>query len=215
MVTVGLVAEGTHDFIMLEPFIRAELSKKNINNLSFRTLQPTPDETGKMSRGGWARVLTWCQTYAGANIDTFFTPLFAGDPSCDIIVIHLDGDALEQIEPHTSVAIPQNPDPSSRVASLVAAVEEWLNAAPETRRRLVCAIPVQHTEAWVLAAEDNGHDYSSDDAKAEFRKEHTRKGGLERFYRQKVLAATRGAFTPPSCASYQAFAGECDAVELS
>ena len=135
MVTVGLVAEGTHDFIMLESFIKAELAKKGVAEVKIRTPQPTPDETGTMSRGGWTRVLAWCKTHSAEKIDTFFSPLFANDPACDLVVLHVDGDALEHMGSHTTRVIPQDPSVEARVAAVMEAIEEWLDLAPERRKK--------------------------------------------------------------------------------
>lgn len=214
MITVGLVAEGTHDFIMLRPLISAELKKRGIEEIQFRALQPTPDETGKMSEGGWTKVLAWCQTYNGMNIETFFTPLFAGDPPCDVIIIHMDGDALECVEPHTTKQIPENPPITERVAVVVDILEEWLSTPKERKSKIAFAVPVLQTEAWILAVEDGSKSYHDVDAKSEFRKTHSGRGRFEAYYMRKVTAACTGEFQLPTCPSYRAFAELCAGVEI-
>jgi hypothetical protein len=216
MFKVGLVAEGTHDFIMLSPLIAHELAKLSIHEVVFRSLQPIQDETGKMSGGGWSRVLSWCQRYNGPALDTFFAPLFEGDAGCDAIVIHLDGDALALIAPHTTVAIPSpNPDIKIRVQTIAKAIEGWLATDQERRQKLALAIPVLSSEAWILAAESFAGDPSAVDAKVEFRKEHDfRTMKLEHYYAQRVKKATEPLAVEPSCDSYCAFAIEISNLKL-
>lgn len=212
-VTVGLVVEGTHDFVMLSPFIVEELKKRGATEVIFKKLQPTPDETGKMTEGGWTKVLAWCQTYGGTNIETFFTPLFADDPACDIIIIHMDGDALEQIAPHTDVAIPETPDVQTRVDTITLAISKWL-ASPSRDEKLAYAIPVLQTEAWVLAVSDPGSTFNALDAKAAFRSEHTGRGRLHGYYEAKVSQAFASGFVPPKCDSYTSFQTQCAQITI-
>lgn len=165
MAVIGIVAEGTHDFIMLDPFIRAELAKKVGQGITIKALQPAPDATGKMTDGGWGKVMGWCQKYAGAKLETFFKPLFSGDVPCDAIIVHLDGDALEVMAPHTAVVIPSGQlNPDARVKLVVAALEGILSPAAR-RNKVAFAVPVLHTEAWVLAAENSHPSPASIDKK--------------------------------------------------
>ncbi|UXR93895.1 hypothetical protein [Agrobacterium tumefaciens] len=216
MLTVGLVAEGTHDYLMLEPFIRRELSKREIDDITFKFLQPYQDATGSMSGGGWPRVVAWCKTHSGTGLETFFTPLFAGDPECDVIIIHVDGDALEMLVPHTAVQISiPVPDKVTRVDTLVAAIEDFLNAPTSCRSKIALALPVLHTEAWILAAENYPQDPCTIDAKAEFRNSYDfTQTRLADYYRQKVAAATGSNWTDPACYSYSKFSSEVGGLDL-
>lgn len=209
MLTIGLVAEGAHDFIMLEPFIRREVRRRTGREIRFRKLQPAPDQTGTMADGGWSRVIAWCKLYAGDAIETFFTPVFAGDVPCDVIIVHLDGDALEEVRAHTTVIIP-SPVPSIevRLCVLTEVLEECLAASPDSRRRIALALPVLQTEAWMLAAEGDSGRVEGIDAKREFRRSYRQhSGGMAKKYTSRVrnIGANPNAEV---CISYQRFVSE-------
>ena len=214
MVTVGLVVEGTHDFLMLQPLVTVELRKRTADAISFRHLQPMQDATGSYGGGGWSRVATWCLTNAGANLETFFSPLFANDPGCDLIVIHLDGDALEKLEPHTQIAIPQQPiSVQQRVSTLTAIIDRWLSISAQRRSNLAFALPVLHTEAWIVCAEGIHH-CEAIDAKQLFRSTFVpaTHGKLAVFYENRSSAVQPVYAHMQHSISYQAFSQEVAAV---
>jgi hypothetical protein len=217
MITIGLVAEGWHDYLMLEPLISAELGRRTTERLSFKHLHPMQDATGSYDRGGWSKVLAWCISNSGDGLETYFTPLFAGDPACDLIVVHLDGDALESLGPHTVVSVPDGPIPVSvRIATLTSIVEDWLKPDPERRRRLALALPVQHTEAWILCAEGVVN-CEEVDAKTLFRGTFSRRGGhkLSAFYKRRSNAIRVEEQRMEKSISYQSFCGELNRASIN
>lgn len=215
MVTVGLVAEGVHDFFMLDPFIRKVLSDRIGTTIRYRNLQPMPDQTGNLGDGGWSRVIAWCKNNAGDRLETFFTPLFAGEQPCHAIVVHLDGDALEVVGSHTSVVIPSDVrDVSQRVTLLSDVLKECLSLHESRRRKIAFAIPVLQTEAWILAAEGFVGDVEAINSKNEFRKKFPKKvGGAAKRYRKRALDI--GDNVPKdNCVSFQHFRHELDSLDI-
>lgn len=202
MIHIGLVVEGAHDYIMLEPLLLHELGQNGYHDVRFKYLQPVADAVGKIDRGGWPRVKAWCERYAGDQIETFFTPLFANDPPCDAIVVQMDGDTLEL----AGIASPPAPVSVQQRASAVAsAVSGWLSLQPHRNKHVAFAVPVLQTEAWVLGAE--GLRFEHADAKQEFRKSYSASGGkLSAFYRGRVVRARPGYSTIcDHCDSYIIF----------
>lgn len=183
MITIGLVVEGTHDYLMLEPLIAYEISQRFGKSVQFRYLQPAPDATAGFGGGGWHRVMAWCGANAGPQLATYFTPLFADDTPCDAIVIHLDGDSLEL----AGIDTPADPIPvTKRVELISTAISEWLRAEENFKHKIAHAIPVLQTEAWILGAE--GIKYEHANAKDEFRKSYNlpADGPVRNFYRRRA-----------------------------
>lgn len=214
---VGLVAEGTHDFLMLSPLVEAEIKLRFNEEVEFVELQPEQDATGTYSDGGWARVLAWCTLHSGPAINTFLEPLFGNEPQCDVIIIHLDGDALEPCMPHTSIVVPPGPySVSDRVDLMVEIIENWLSVSAAIRGRLALAIPVMQTEAWIIASvpADPGNSEACD-AKATFRANYAgpQSGPLRDFYRAGGISCVGGRDRVlQRCASYDRFVGEISSL---
>ncbi|MFE0019291.1 hypothetical protein ACFWXH_30875 [Mesorhizobium sp. NPDC059054] len=175
---------------MLPALILGELATRGIGNVSLETIHPQSDETGKMEDGGWLRVKSWCKANGGANIQTFFEPLFADQPGLDAIVFHVDGDSLLDVCRASKIEQPKLPvSAKARVAHIVDVVHEWLAVSDKYRSKVVLAIPVQSTEAWILAAEASYHDLEDIDAKREFLRTFSRGINLEKFYKHRADAA--------------------------
>ena len=214
-VVIGMVAEGTHDYLMLEPAIRVELEQRLNDTVQFRHLQPMPDATGTYSDGGYSQVVTWCSRFAGVGIETFYKPLFAGDRPCDFVVVHMDGDALEDVRSHTSVVFPDPVPPDKRVSIGVRVIEAWLNLSPERRSTLAIAVPVLHSEAWILGAEGVAN-CEAIDAKALLRSTHSRQahGTMAVFYGTRAKAAAPAIAAMQLSPSYLAFKAELSVLTL-
>ena len=205
MITIGLVAEGPHDLITLSALIAAEVAKKSGEPVRFKHLQPYPDATGEYSGGGWPRVVAWCLDNAGDHLKTFFAPLFAGDAACDFLVIHLDGDAMDLVAPHTTVQLPAHPvTDQTRVQYLKEAVLGWLQPTAAHSGALVFAIPILQTEAWVLLAEGVVADCEKINAKEAFRATHTRGKMADYYSRRAGLASKRTDSIAEASYSYRA-----------
>lgn len=218
MLTVGLVIEGYHDLSMLPPMIEAEIRRRQDQEIKFRLLQPQSDETGRVDSGGWQRVLAWCLENAAEKIQTFFTPLFSGDPACDIIIIHVDGDSYSGLMAHHKGESIQPPlSINARITDIIAAFEKWLALEQDVRSKVAFAVPVLKTEAWIVASESVVHDCETMDAKAEFLRGYSkeRHGQKANFYRIRAEAAARRRDQiARQCFSYRFFASEIEALVL-
>lgn len=215
MITVGLVVEGPHDYLLLMPLISAELRKRYDQEVRFKELQPEADQTGSYSGGGWPRVVAWCKDNAGERLNSYFTPLFEGDPPCDAIVVHMDGDALEHLGPHTSR--PRTAGSKKRVASVRMALSSWLQVPGPLRTKLAIAIPVLQTEAWILCSEKFASNCDAHAAKDVFRSTYRPKddGSMASFYKKRAeKAAAQLHEIENRSGSFQAFQKELGAIVL-
>lgn len=189
MINIGLVVEGPHDLLMLPPLVAAEIGRRTKEQVRFIELQPTPDATtGTYSDGGWYRVTAWCKANAGAKFRSFFVPLFEDSPACDAILIHMDGDALEHIAPHTAISFPVAPySPTQRTDLVSKAIESWLSIPERDRRQVAFAIPVMQSEAWILCSSSTIADCEQIDAKGRLQRSYRRRkhGPLAAFYTLK------------------------------
>ncbi|MCB9760509.1 MAG: hypothetical protein H6739_11775 [Alphaproteobacteria bacterium] len=159
--TVGLVAEGVTDLVVIERIVRESLEGAGLaaGELRFEMLQPERDATsGQWSDGGHGHVKAWCLRYPpGLRLGSFLQPLFAGVPArCDLIVVHLDADVIVPIAHAEGLGVP---DPLTAFAQGVltrAVLERWLWPDPtrpgEGRHTLLPA--VQATETWIVAGAD-------------------------------------------------------------
>lgn len=212
MVHIGLVTEGSHDYFMLEPLLSSELQQRGAAGVTFDRLQPTQDATGYYPDGGYTRVIAWCQAHAGNDFDDVLEPLIGNIPKLDGVLVHLDGDAANQVVPYTQAARPQQWNIDTRVRFLTAAIEDWLQLDADQRRRLIVATPVLHTEAWMNASVANTTGpYEVADAKAPFRSRHNRAlhPKLAAHYRASgQTAALECARIAGRCLSYRLFQQE-------
>lgn len=184
MLNLGLVVEGRHDNVMLSPLISAELERLGVSDVRITNIHPSSDETGSIPDGGWKKTMTWLKENSGDNLNTYFVPLFATAPAYDAIIVHLDGDALQHVCNGSSVECPSLPTTvKQRVECIAKAIEEWAEFGLH-RDKAVFAVPVNSTEAWILASEASHHDIETMDAKAEFRRSFSRErhGNLQSFY---------------------------------
>lgn len=215
MVNVGLVVEGPHDVIMLSPIIAYEFKKRRNEEVNFIPIQPTQDASGAYGHGGWTKVMAWCLANSGANLQSQFEPLFAGDPRLDLIVIHLDGDALDLVRGCVPSPLPpSNASVPDRMVGLEAAVASWLQPSEESRKRLLMAFPTMQTECWILAAE--GHVQTSEhvNAKDIFRANHRPDRSVTPLYRKRVRDAAPGfGNIGQICQSYGHFEAGLAAIE--
>lgn len=196
MTTVGLVVEGTNDYPILESLIEHALPACFPRPISIKHLQPVADATsGVYGGGGWGRVVGWCLDNKSDNIETHFSPIEDGDIPCDLIVIQLDGDAMEPCAEHASTACPPPPCTiEDRLATLESFVLEWLDPEATRSGQICVAFPTMHSEAWLMAAlsPNSKHWEVEVDAKSPFRALRaglTPKPSIRDFYRIKSLEA--------------------------
>jgi hypothetical protein len=162
-ITVGIVAEGGSDCVVLETLLTAYFDKVPARDfsLSFKNLQPYTDNTSKSgySEGGWEQVYKWClgnppQDRANA---LFGAPLFADgmdEFQCSALLVHMDADICEKIGDKSNI----DPVPSLTQSTAVRGkfiyetLSSWLwpdEKKEDLRHILVPA--VESTEAWLVA----------------------------------------------------------------
>lgn len=169
---VGVAVEGKDDFDVIEASVTAEFSVLGIPEPTFRRLQPEPDATGQIPTGGWSRVIGWLKQHSGHGIETYFAPLFSGEPACDLVVVHIDADICAQCLAHLNIPIPQTlVSVSDTVNALRSALDTVSALSADRRGRFAYAVPVFKTENWLMASVADCPDakWRSPDAKVALR----------------------------------------------
>lgn len=153
---VGVVCEGSHDFLVVSQFISKIIREFGETVESIKCLQPEISAAFlQTTAGGWAQVKSWCEAQEGKGYRKFIDkPLFATSTHYDLLIVHLDGDVVEhcEIPPLEGLAIE-----GMRVVDVVEALKQailssWLDLDPAHDGRVVACIPVRHLEAWLSAA---------------------------------------------------------------
>jgi hypothetical protein len=151
---IGVVCEGSHDFIVIRELLARLFADGGIANVLVDPLQPAIDATSKqVDGGGWAAVTGWCKRNCGEAWRVFFDePLFANSPRYDLIVVHLDGDVLEvsnKFSPAQRRAV------GGSTVRRVGVVSDWITGLLSLplgcKQTLVTAVPTLHMESWLLA----------------------------------------------------------------
>lgn len=160
-VTLGVVAEGPSDLVVLEHLLGKIYPSTGENSLVVRNLQPYVDNTSRtgFSEGGWQLVYKWCMANPPEirEDSLFSTPLFADDMDafqCDALVMHMDSDICSEIGDKTNVApVPGiNDKPNVHGEFIEATLTEWLwPEGPKQDKRYILAPAVQSIEAWLVA----------------------------------------------------------------
>ncbi|WP_185982634.1 hypothetical protein [Aureimonas mangrovi] len=192
---------------MLRPIIEYEFKERWSEDVNFIPIQPVQDASGAYGNGGWTRVMAWCLANSGANLQSLFEPLFAGDPRLDVILIHLDGDALDLVRNSVQCSLPpSNATVPDRMAGLETAVTSWLQPDQDLRKRLILAFPTMQTECWILAAEGHAQTSEAINAKVVFRANHRADRSVTPLYKKRVRDAAAGfANISQLCQSYAHF----------
>lgn len=153
----GLVCEGISDFAVLE-----HLLNDRFGTVEFSRLQPHGDATGRPSEGGWRQVLQWCLRNGAKERRALFEsePIFATShrAQIDLLLVHLDADVCEHLKAsdlenirHLAAMPISNAD--ERATYIKACLAVWLGFANEDDDRCVLVVPVEATEAWLIAGE--------------------------------------------------------------
>ena len=151
--TIGLVAEGPTDFVIIEAALRACLKRPFVLTL----LQP--EATRPEMQGGWGGVYKWCRSVAARG---FGSP--ERDPTLsrfDFLIIHVDADVAEDSYSDIGPYVPTDvaplpcskpcPPPEATVEALRAVVLSWLGVRELGTKTMFC-IPSKATEAWLAVA---------------------------------------------------------------
>lgn len=137
---VGFVCEGSTDIVVLRRVVEATLG-----DIDPRPLQPQTDALDRQAvggRSGWSEVRAWCQRVG--SFDDYFKPDI-GDP-LDLLVIAIDLD----IAIKAGVTRPPSNLSAYDASELCKIIKSWL--PQPIPGRVIIAIPVMATEAWILAA---------------------------------------------------------------
>lgn len=137
---VGFVCEGSTDIVVLRRVVEAVLG-----DIDPRPLQPETDAFDRQvlgARAGWSEVRAWCERLS--SLDEYFDP-DVGD-ALDLLVIAIDLD----IAVRAGLTKPPENLSAYDATELCKIIKSWL--PKPLPGRVVIAIPVMATEAWVLAA---------------------------------------------------------------
>ena len=162
-ITLGVVAEGPSDYVVIKNLLGTYVASKKIENclLTFKSLQPYVDNTSKSgySEGGWLLVYKWCLSNTpGERENKYFSKgLFADDMDefrCSALLVHMDADICTEIRDKTTLLpVPsQNDDPITRGSFISGTVANWL--WPDgwvNDPRYIIAPAVESTESWLVA----------------------------------------------------------------
>lgn len=150
---IGLVAEGTTDYVIVEAVLKACLARPFVLTL----LQPEATNPGM--QGGWGGVYKWCRAAAARC-----SGLLDEDPTLsrfDLLIIHVDADVadkrysdIDTRQPADVLPLPcaqPCPPPGASVDALRHVVLSWLGAGTLGHRGMFC-MPSKATEAWLAVA---------------------------------------------------------------
>jgi hypothetical protein len=153
---VGVVCEGLNDFLALRAIIEEIATRKDIDLDKFDSLQPRIDATSQtqLDTGGWPRVKVWLEDNSGVELRKVLAPrIFSASTSYDLLVIHLDGDVVGLCNDFNATARATcfgRPDVT--VQTVESFIEQILNPPDALDDQIIYAVPVLHTEAWLIAA---------------------------------------------------------------
>jgi len=149
--TIGLVAEGPTELIIIEAAIKACL------NRPFVLTQLQPEATRPEMSEGWGGVYKWCRATASRGF------LLDRDPTLarfDLLIIHIDADVADKsysdisVYPTDVAPLPCSkrcPPPNAAVDALREVVLSWLGI-DELGPKSVFCIPSKATDAWLAVA---------------------------------------------------------------
>lgn len=152
---VGLVCEGSHDYIVLSNFVSQIIREFGETVNSIDALQPKISATFQITGGGWTEVRSWCRQDHGQGYRKYLDkPIFASSKHYDILIIHVDGDVVSLCNDHPldSLDIEGMPIEDIVTALKDAIMNHWLSVDPSHSERIVSCIPVRHIESWLSVA---------------------------------------------------------------
>ena len=161
---IGVVAEGPTDVVTLEVFL-TEWFNRNLqgNNFEIRPLQPSIDSTsGVFSDGGWTWVKAWCENNPPRErAELYFQPLFDGESPCDVLLVVLDGDVVDEyVRDYPEMNLPRILSSNSRARIVEEVLVRWLWGSMEGLQedefapRYCLGKAIQALETWFIAGLD-------------------------------------------------------------
>lgn len=149
MIDIGVVCEGSHDFIIIKEIVSKALRPAEVRCVP---IQPIVDATLlQVGTGGFSEVKIWCLQNRGRKFFDQIKPgIFANSQVFDFIIVHLDGDVLEKSNWFSATQVASG---TGSVTNRISIIEQWIHnaIAYSGSDELVSAIPVLSTDGWVLA----------------------------------------------------------------
>lgn len=139
MLRVGIVAEGSCDWLVLKAMMRQIRP-----DVEFEDLQPDRTLTSKRSNG-WIGVKAWCEEL-GPQLENLMTSLAK---PLHLLVIHLDCSMANWVG--ADRPCPPCVDTANALTTLIE--ESWLKRVPRPPF-VVLALPSMTTDTWVVATLD-------------------------------------------------------------
>lgn len=178
--SVGVVCEGSHDFLVIGAFLRRLFEEHGQELGRVDCLQPELSASfDQVGGGGWGRVKAWCEDNGGQGYRIYIDkPLFSSSSSYDLLVVHLDGDVIDICnQPPLDGLSSTGLTPAEIVSHLESTMlDSWMDIVPDHRRKVIACIPVHHLEAWLTAALDSAaNDVESTPIKDAFRQAFSQK----------------------------------------
>ena len=160
---VGLVCEGPTDVEAIKAYLGASMGKRQ-KYIEFVELTPATDKTNVVA--GWHSVLKWLEDNPPVSrVKAYFDGgIFEGERSavrCDVVVVQLDSDILEEegfrthVESKFGINLGEPSSPTSRGEEVqkildLAMIRGALTEIDEKRH--IVAPAVESTETWCIAA---------------------------------------------------------------
>ena len=137
---VGIVAEGSSDWVVLEAFVRGVLG----DDVEFLRIVPEQPVGQPVRGGGWRAVKAWCVEW-GTKLETLMGGV-EGQP-LHLLIVHVDC-SMSQNESARRPCPPAR-DTADALRSVIN--QAWLRRLPQSPY-VVLVTPSQATEAWLVAA---------------------------------------------------------------
>jgi len=138
MLRVGIVAEGSTDFLVLE-----EIMKTVTPDIGFVRIHPAPASSSRLGNG-WRGVKAWCQEN-GPELEAYLVGVRSQPLS--LLVIHADCSMADKL----GADRPCPPAADTALAVRQTIETTWLGRVP-LPEFVVLAKPAMSSDAWVIAA---------------------------------------------------------------
>ncbi len=160
-VRIGVICEGPTDFHAIRCFMGLALEKFKIK-ADFIDIQPDMGRT--FPEGGWGNIECWLKRNSPEDRIKIYLekhPLTAFSKSCDMFLIQMDSDVIDdhkfqkRMVDKYNVKIPGSIQPDCRGRIITKILKIWSDVENLTEidiRRHIFAPAVESTEAWCVAA---------------------------------------------------------------
>ena len=138
MIRVGIVAEGSTDFLVLEAIMKTVTS-----DIEFEHIHPAPAVSSRLGNG-WRGVKAWCEEN-GPEIEAYLTGVRSRP--LNLLVIHADCSMADKF----GADRPCPPAADTALALKEVIEKTWLGRDPAPDF-VILAIPAMSSDAWIVAA---------------------------------------------------------------